>query len=276
MFITTFVLSICLYLYLIKGSIYVGDMQVFMANKIVHRGAFTDIIPENSLGAFEKAIEENYIIEFDVMLTRDNKVIVFHDDNFKRLTGLDKEVKDTTYYEVENLRINNTNEKIPLLKEALDVIDGRVPIFIEIKSTDINDIQVVEEVYEILKDYSGEYVIQSFNPFILRWLKENAPNVIRCQLSGDFSNEKLEWYKKFILKNLLLNFLSRPHIVAYELGSSNNLSFNLIKDSIPVILWTIKNESEMNYAISKASNVIFDYNMLQKEQNFIFRVKLLK
>ncbi len=140
MFITTFVLSICLYLYLIKGSIYVGDMQVFMANKIVHRGAFTDIIPENSLGAFEKAIEENYIIEFDVMLTRDNKVIVFHDDNFKRLTGLDKEVKDTTYYEVENLRINNTNEKIPLLKEALDVIDGRVPIFIEIKSTDINDI----------------------------------------------------------------------------------------------------------------------------------------
>ncbi len=84
-------------------------------------------------------------------------------------------------------------------------------------------------------------------------------------MSGDFSNEKLEWYKKFILKNLLLNFLSRPHIVAYELGSSNNLSFNLIKDSIPVILWTIKNESEMNYAISKASNVIFDYNMLQKE-----------
>ena len=71
---------------------------------IAHRGLFNNKdIPENSLSSFKKALDKNIPIELDVRLTKDNVLVVFHDTNLKRLTGLDKKVKDVSYSVIRKL-----------------------------------------------------------------------------------------------------------------------------------------------------------------------------
>ena len=84
--------------------------------------------------AFAEAIKNNYIIELDVHLLKDSEVIVFHDDNLKRMTGVNKKVKECTYEEIAEIKLKETEEKIPLLKEVLNLVDGKVPIIIELKT----------------------------------------------------------------------------------------------------------------------------------------------
>ena len=103
---------------------------------IAHRGMFSNpTIPENSIMAFKKALEFSYPIELDVQLTKDNILVVFHDDNLKRITGIDKRVEDCTYDELKKLTLFDTKEHIPSFKEVLDLVDGKVLLDIEIKPT---------------------------------------------------------------------------------------------------------------------------------------------
>lgn len=112
-----------------------------------------------------------------------------------------------------------------------------------------------------MKNYKGRYAVQSFDPFILQWFRENASEVIRCQLSSDFSADKngdLKWYEKFILKNILLNFKSKLNVIAYDLDAIDNISVKLLKEKYPIVCWTITNEDDMQKAYEKIYNIIFD------------------
>ena len=120
---------------------------------------------------------------------------------------------------------------------------------------------MAKNTYDIVKDYKGRYAIQSFSPFILQWFKENANEVIRCQLSSNFNGEPgigLKWYEKFLLRNLLLNFLSKPHVIAYDLNGLDNLAIKLLKGKYPIISWTLTNNEDMKIGYDKSDNIIFD------------------
>lgn len=227
---------------------------------IAHRGLHTKDIPENSLGAFKNAIKNNYAIELDVQFTKDKEVVVFHDENLKRMTKDTRNVEDVNYNELKNLRLGNTNEKIPSLKEVLELVDNKAYILIEIK--DCKDYKKLsEKTYEILKGYEGKYAVQSFNPFILEWYKNNASEVIRGQLSGTFAEggESLNIFEKFALKNLLLNFKSRPNYIVYELeGIPKSKLTNLRKKGIPTIIWTVRNKKDLEKAYKYSDNIIFE------------------
>ena len=94
---------------------------------IAHRGVHNNIdVPENSLLAFKKAKDLNLPIELDIQITKDNQIIVFHDYNLKRMTNIDKNIKDCTYQELTTIKLLKTKEKIPLLKEVLKLINGKV------------------------------------------------------------------------------------------------------------------------------------------------------
>ena len=135
-------------------------------NKIIaHRGVFDNkSVPENSMLSFKNAIKYNYPIELDVQLTKDNKLVVFHDDNLLRMTGYDKLLQEANYSEISNLKLLNTNEKIPTFSEVLKLINNRVFLDIEVKNT-----KRVKETCDLLMkeliNYSN-YSIKSFNPFI--------------------------------------------------------------------------------------------------------------
>ena len=214
---------------------------------IAHRGLHTKDIPENSLSAFENALKNNYAIELDVQFTKDKEVVVFHDENLKRITNDTRNIEDVNYDELKNLRLGNTNEIIPTLEEVLELVDSKVAILIEIK--DCKDyIELSEKTYEILKGYEGNYAIQSFNPFILEWYKNNASEVVRGQLSGTFTegSESLNSFEKFALKNMLLNFKSKPNYIGYDLeGIPKSKLESLRKKGVPIIVWTVKNKEDM-------------------------------
>ena len=232
---------------------------------IAHRGVHTKDIPENSLSAFENALKNNYAIELDVQFTKDKEVVVFHDENLKRITNDTRNIEDVNYDELKNLRLGNTNEIIPTLEEVLELVDSKVAILIEIK--DCKDyIELSEKTYEILKGYEGNYAIQSFNPFILEWYKNNASEVIRGQLSGTFTegSESLNSFEKFVLKNMLLNFKSKPNYIGYEFeGIPKSKLESLRKKGVPIIVWTVKNKEDMEKAYKYSDNITFE-NFLPK------------
>lgn len=209
--------------------------------------------------AFRAAIEKNYPFEFDVHLSSDGKLVVLHDHNLKRLTGVDANVEESTLSFITSLKLFDTQEKIPTLADVLSLADGKVPLLIEVK----NEGKVGElesKLLEVLKEYKGEFAIQSFNPFALAYFEKNAPQMTRGQLSGSFIGEKLPFYVKFILSNMLLNIKSKPHFIAYEATHLSKLAvkFRRIKKT-PVLAWTIENEDEAATIGNSSDNIIFKF-----------------
>ena len=137
--IIAFVIILLLYLWLIKPGIADRpDIASLMGHYYAHRGLHdneTDA-PENSMNAFKKAIDAGYGIELDVQLTKDRIPVVFHDETLKRVCGVDGRVRDYTYEELQQFRLCRSDERIPLFSDFLKLVDGKVPLIIEIKIQD--------------------------------------------------------------------------------------------------------------------------------------------
>lgn len=206
--------------------------------KIAHRGLHDnkDVI-ENSISAFKLTIKEDENIELDVQKTKDNVIVVYHDYNLLRLTGVDKELKDLTYDELKNLKLLNTEEYIPTLKEVLELVNGKVGILIEIKNE--GEAGFLEAILaKELKNYKGDFAIQAFNPFVLEWFKLNANDIKRGQLAGGYEDSNLKTYEKFLLGNLLLNFKAKPNFIAYKLEElPKGIVTKLRKKGVPILAW---------------------------------------
>ena len=154
--------------------------------------------------------------------------------------------------------MGGTNEKIPLLPDVLDLVQGKVSLLIEIKSR--GKVGVLEPVLlDLLKSYSGQFAVQSFNPYVLQWFAKNAPEIPRGQLSGNFKSENLEWYKRFLLKNLLLNGVSKPHFVNLKQDCLNELPAKIWRLSKrPILTWTIRSNEELELAEPLSDNCVFE------------------
>lgn len=236
------------------------DMSWILHGYFAHRGLFNNIDPENSIDAFANAIKNGFGIELDVQFSKDKKLVVFHDDNLKRITGDKRDVCELTFSELSSLKLSNTEKKIPLFKDVLNLINGKVPLIVEIKHGK-NTKELAEETYNLLKGYKGKYAVQSFDPFILNWFVRNEPQVIRGQLSASPKNYiGFKSYEKFILANLLLNFKSKPDYISYEFKGLPSLAVSFSKKVLktPVLVWTIKNENELKEAKLCADGYIFD------------------
>ncbi len=223
----------------------------FLKDKIIaHRGLFNkkENIPENSLLSYKKAIDKGYGIEIDLHILADGKVVVFHDDNLIRMTGKNKELKTCTYDDIKELTLDNTNEHIPYLEDVLALVDGKVPLLIEYKY-DVKDRSLEEKSMEILKDYKGKFAIQSFDPFSVKWFKDNYSEILRGQLSSNYKGEKIGFFKKFILKNVFTNFLNKPDFISYNISSlpSNRIKY-LRSKGILIGGWTIRNKEDYEKA----------------------------
>lgn len=229
----------------------------WLCNKyIAHRGLHDDKNPENSLGAYENAIKAGYPIEIDVRLISDGTVIVFHDDNIGKVCGKDKYTSQLTKEELPNCKLKNTEYTIPTFEEVLKFVNGRTPLLIEIKQLDkVGELE--RNVLKTLDGYTGEFAVQSFNPFSLEWFKNNAPHIWRGQLSSFFKNEKLGSIKKYVLKRLKLNKISAPDFISYN---ANDLPNRWVKkyENLPILAWTVKNQQQYLKVVQYSDNIIFE------------------
>lgn len=257
---------IILYLWLIKPNLNkerIASMKSFEEVYIAHRGLFNNKdIPENSISAFKKAYKEGYGVELDVQLTTDGKLVVFHDGSLKRMCKVDKKIYECSYDELQQLNLLDTNEKIPLFKDVLDCFDEKMPLVVEIKS-DGDYITTVKKTVEMLKTYDRNYTMESFHPMVIKWLKDNHPEIIRGQLAYGMTKDKdakLNPIMKFAMTYLLSNVLTRPDYVAYDIKNSDNLSFRIISKLYKgeCVAWTIKNQEQLIKAKEYYKQFIFD------------------
>ena len=203
------------------GGVTKRQKAPFYGRSFAHRGLHSEdkSVPENSLEAFRLAAAAGYGVELDVQLTKDGQVVVFHDDTLTRVCGVNARVDEKTYNELRLLRLCGTEQRIPLLTEALAVIRGKGPLIVELKNGRRNR-ELCEKTYAILSDYEGQVCIESFNPMIVRWFRFHARDLVRGQLAttvkdyGDSTSKPTA----FLLSRCLLNFLSRPQFIAYRVG----------------------------------------------------------
>jgi len=221
-FLIIFLILVLIYLFLIFPAKPSEDMKKPFTNRyFAHRGLHNieKGIPENSLLAFKKAAEKGYGIELDVHITKDDKIIVFHDDDLKRVCGIDKKTDEQTYEYLKDLKLLGTDEKIPLFTEVLEVYGGAGPMVLELKTGKRNS-ELCKLTLDILKTYKGDVCIESFDPRIVSWFKKNAPQYMRGQLSQPAKDYKGSQpvYLCFFLSRLFTNVIARPHFIAYKLS----------------------------------------------------------
>ncbi len=251
------------YLFLIMPRM-VGrpDIAPFLRWLYAHRGLHDNggDAPENSLRAFQRAVEAGYGIELDVQLSKDQVPVVFHDFTLERVCGAKGRVCDLTWEELEKLSLCGTDQRIPRLEEALSLVDGRVPLIIELKIEE-TDISVCPVVDGLLSKYGGMYCIESFNPLGVFWYRRNRRRVVRGQLSDAFYREG-EYMEPihFFLQNLLFNWLAKPDFIAYNRKYPKTLPFRLCRSlyGCTAAAWTIRSEEELREAGNDFDFFIFD------------------
>lgn len=232
------------------------NLDFLNTNLIAHRGFFDNEkgIPENSMPAFQRAIQNQYNIELDVHLLKDGKIVVFHDDNLKRMTNLDTAIKDCTYNDLKDLNLLKTNEKIPLLQEVLDFVAGKVAILIELKyDTKVGLLE--KELVKILRSYKGKYAVQSFSPRSVWWFRKNAPEMVRGQLSCGFEKSEMSRLQRYFMANMLFNGFTKPDFISYDVNSIDKILHKIPKNT-KILAWTIREKQTFEKYVKICDNLI--------------------
>ena len=253
-----FVYIICL-----RGNKSNKEVQYFTGFRYAHRGLHKKpCLPENSLAAFAAATERGYGIELDVHLMADGELAVIHDSSLKRTVGTDVCIEKITRQDLEKYTLEESNERIPTLKEVLSLVDGKVPLLIELKAEKNVEALCTATVAE-LENYNGKYCIESFDPRCIAWLRKNAPGIVRGQLSSNFFEDKsvpLSGALKLVLTSLVLNVWTRPDFVAFKFEDrrliSNRIATRLWKTQS--FVWTIRDERDFYIAEKEGLCSIFE------------------
>ncbi|HFI0394431.1 TPA: glycerophosphodiester phosphodiesterase family protein [Streptococcus suis] len=235
-----------LFFYLLAPRRKVVDFQPFLNWDYAHRGFHDNAgaAPENSLLAIQLAVEKGYGIEFDIRLSKDGQLVVFHDETLKRTSGIDRNIEELTYEDLLTYSLFNSQERIPLLSQVLLEVAGRVPLIVELKSEGMDVADLCRRTIAELDVYEGLFMVESFNPLVVAYFRKHRPTYIRGQLSGNLGDRKGIIY--IAVRYLLSNVLARPDFVAYDHLYQNNLSLNLLKSvfGIPLVCYTVKSPEE--------------------------------
>ena len=238
------------------------DMSDILTN-YAHRGFFDNDegVPENSLAAFKYAVIGEFGIELDLQLTADGEVVVFHDYTLKRMCGEDVRLSTLTLAELKKYRLVGTNYQIPTFKEVLKLVDGRVPLLIELKG-ESGDTSLCPAVSEILDTYNGTYSVESFNPLLLRWFKKNRPDVARGQLVTNLIKSKHpgNFFRNIALSGLLTNCLSRPDFIAVDEKYIKGLPIILCNGifGTKLFVWTVRKKEHFDINRENGDCSIFE------------------
>ena len=258
LFLLIFLLLCVLYVFMVLPNFPRRKIDHLKGYDYAHRGLWNEALPENSLPAFQNAVDHGFGIELDVHLTRDDHLVVFHDDTSTRMCGIDRPIADCTLAELRQMRLKDSNCTIPTLDEVLQVIGGKVPMIVEIKPDKRID-ELCTKTYAAMTAYGGPYCVESFHPLAVRWFRKHAPQVIRGQLSFGPGNGRETTVLFFLLGSLIQNVLGRPDFIAYEAKTDHTLSMGIMRLCRPTLVcWTIHSQEEMDAQRSRYDLEIFD------------------
>lgn len=235
------------------------EMERFACVKYAHRGLHGNGVAENSLTAFRLAKEHGFGIELDVRLSKDGELVVYHDETLTRVAGIEGKVIDYTADELSKMSLSGTSDGVPTFREVLELIDGAVPLIIEIKMG-TGESGVAEKLVEVIEGYKGDYVVESFNPLALRIIRRLRPDMIRGILSDLYMKDP-KYGGKLIYRlsqDLMLNFLMRPHFIAYNKNGYYKTNLKILGRIFrtPLVTWTVKSPEEERDAYKRGFKIV--------------------
>lgn len=238
------------------------DLRKLRPWAYAHRGLHDAAHPENSMSAFRAALAQGYGVELDVHLLADGNLAVIHDSSLLRTTGKEGRVEQLDSHDLWNYRLEGTSEIIPTFREVLDLFEGKAPLLVELKSVGNNHKALCQAACRQLEGYKGLYCIESFDPRCIYWLRKHRPDIIRGQLTekGMDARNGVSWIGKFVMKAQMLNFLTRPHFVAYKFSDRKRLSNFLIRKlwGATRFAWTLQTPEQYAQAKKECWIPIFE------------------
>ena len=242
------------------------DALDWLKRPIAHRGLHDEGkgIVENSASAIEAAIAKGYAVEVDLQCAGHGVPIVFHDRTLDRLTAERGPVADRDAAALCAIPLRNSENRILSLNGLLGIVDGRVPLLIEVKSTWSDDHTYERNIAAALSGYQGDVAVMSFDPDCVAAFRDVAPSLPRG-LIGERFDDKHYWselsaLRRFAMRHLLTAAIARPNFIAYDIRALPALAPGIARDvfHLPLLTWTVRTEAEKPNAQLFADAMIFE------------------
>jgi glycerophosphoryl diester phosphodiesterase len=236
-----------------------------IARPVAHRGlhdARRGVI-ENTPSAFAAAVAGNYAIECDLQITADGEAMVHHDDALGRLTEGSGRLDATTATALKGAAFRATADRMITVGDLCDLVAGRVPLVIELKSHHDGDRRLVARAAEVLSGYSGPAALMSFDPEQIAALRAIAPKIPRGLVAerhrprdGESLAEGIKGAMAYIPNALR----THPQFLAYGVkdlpGAIPFAARNIM--ALPLLTWTVRSEEDRQRAERWADQMIFE------------------
>jgi glycerophosphoryl diester phosphodiesterase len=243
-----------------------GNLHWLSARPIAHRGLH-DLaagIVENTASAFSAAIAGGYGIETDLQISADGEAMVHHDDALGRLTEGSDRLASMNAAALKAVRFKIGGDRILTLNELCELVAGRAPLTIELKSRFDGDLRLVKRATEVLAAYKGQAAVMSFDPAPIAAARSLAPALTRGIVAERHYRHN-EWdampgFFKFKLAFLLHAPRTRPHFIAYSVKDLPSPAPWMARHvfGLPLLTWTVRNDSERQNAARHADQMIFE------------------
>ncbi|MDK1388119.1 hypothetical protein ILFOPFJJ_04491 [Ensifer psoraleae] len=229
------------------------DISWLKAQPIAHRG-YHDMnreVWENTLSAFSRAAEAGFAIECDLQYTADSIPVVFHDDTTERLCGIRGDVRARTAGELGLMSVGGTKDKVPTLSQMLRLVNGRVPLVIELKGRRGDDEGFAAAVLDTLEGYKGQVALMSFDHWLLKDLKAlDAPYPLGLTAEGA---EPERFFVHEEAMQLGLDFISYfyGHLPNAFISKERALGHT-------IITWTVRDPQAQEHTFAHADQMTFE------------------
>ena len=232
-----------------------------------HRGLHdrTKGIIENSASAVRAAMGKGLAIEVDLQCAKDLMPVVFHDATLDRLTNETGPVSAHSAEALSSTLLRNSQDRILTLPALLNIVNGYVPLLLEVKSTWTREGKFEANIATILAAYKGPVAVMSFDPYALQSFRETAPNLPRGLVAERFFDDEQAWpqlgfWQRFAMRNLFTAAIARPHFIAYDIRALPALAPLVAKVlfGLPLLTWTVHTEEERERAMRYADAMIFE------------------
>lgn len=236
------------------------------ARPVAHRGlhdAARGII-ENMPGAVTAAIAGNFAIEVDLQLSADGEAMVHHDDELGRLTEGSGPLLGKTAAELKAVNFRGTAERMMTLGDLCALVDGRVPLVIEVKSHFDGDRKLVARMAQVLAGYSGPAAVMSFDPDQVLALRETIPErprgIIAQRSYDDGYWNKLTPAQRDGMLHLRHVLRTRPHFVSYWISDLPAPAPWIARHifGLPLLTWTVRTPEQRERAARYADQITFE------------------
>lgn len=238
----------------------------WLKRPIAHRGLHDHGkgIVENSASAVRAAMGAGLAVEVDLQCADGHMPIVFHDATLDRLTAETGPVAARAAEALSKIPLRNSTDCILSLPELLALVNGHVPLILEVKSTWTRDGKFEVNIAKALEPYPGPVAVMSFDPHSVAVFREAAPNLPRGLVAERFDDPEhwshLSVWDRFAMRNLLTSAIARPNFIAYDIRALPALAPLVARFlfGLPLITWTVRTKEERERALRYADAMIFE------------------